>query len=58
MENEIYCNCCVGDEAIIYIDNDNCVFIDSKGELFVSVKGQIMRGHVDHCPKCGRKFEE
>lgn len=52
------CDCCAGDEPVIYKDSDNCVFVDSKGELFVSVKGHIIRGHVDYCPKCGRKFEE
>lgn len=57
MEDKTGCDYCAGDEPVIYKDSDNCVFVDSKGELLVSVKGYIMRGHVDYCPKCGRKFE-
>ena len=57
MENEIGCDCCVGDEPVIYVDSDNCVYVDSKGELLVSVKGQTIRGHVNYCPKCGHRFE-
>lgn len=50
------CNCCNGDEALFYTDNENCAFIDSNGEIMVVVKGNVMRFKVPYCPNCGKEF--
>lgn len=59
MENENIngCNCCIGDEAIYWKDNENNAFIDSKGEMMVMAKDKLIRFKVKCCPNCGRKFE-
>lgn len=51
------CDCCNGNEALFYQDNENCAFVDSHGEIMVMVKDHVMRFKVDFCPKCGRKFD-
>lgn len=59
MENENIngCNCCIGDEAIYWKDNENNAFIDSKGEMMVIAKDKLIRFKVKCCPNCGRKFK-
>lgn len=37
------CNCCIGDEAIYWKDNENNAFIDSKDEMTVMVKDKLIR---------------
>ena len=56
MENAKGCMSCHGDEALFWKDEYNNVFIDSHGEIMVTVKNQTIRFKVDHCPKCGFKF--
>lgn len=51
------CECCVGDEALYWKDDENNAFVDSKGEVFVTVKDHIIRFQVKCCPNCGHKFE-
>lgn len=51
------CNFCNGDEAVFWLDKDNCAFIDSNGEMLVLVNGQETHFRVDRCPKCGRLFK-
>ena len=50
------CNCCAGDEALFWKDNENNAFIDRSGEVAVTVKDHIMRFSVKRCPNCGREF--
>lgn len=52
------CECCIGDEALYWKDNENNAFVDSKGEVLVTVKDHVMRFQVKCCPNCGRKFME
>lgn len=51
------CNCCEGDTALFYQDNENCAFVDSKGEVMVVVKDHTMRFKVSYCPNCGKRFD-
>lgn len=51
------CNCCYGDEALFWKDNENNAFIDSHGEIMVTVKDRTMRFNVSHCPNCGVKMD-
>lgn len=50
------CNCCQGDEALYWKDDENNAFVDSKGEMLVTVKGKEMRFKIKCCPNCGREF--
>lgn len=50
------CECCNGDGALYWEDNENNSFIDSNGEILVVVKDNTMRYKVKYCPNCGRKF--
>lgn len=50
------CDCCQGDEALYWVDNENNAFVDSNGDLLVSVKGKTIRFKVKHCSNCGREF--
>lgn len=52
------CECCAGDEALYWKDNENNAFVDSKGEIMVTVKDHEMRFRVKCCPNCGRVFEQ
>lgn len=54
--NQDGCNCCEGDEALIYKDNEDCAFIDSQGEMMVVVKDKTIRFKVKRCPNCGKVF--
>lgn len=54
--NQDGCDCCEGDEALIYKDNEDCAFIDSQGEIMVVVKDKTIRFKVKRCPNCGRVF--
>lgn len=53
---EYGCNCCLGDESLYWMDNENNAFVDSKGEVMVTVKDRLMRFKVNYCPNCGKKF--
>ena len=50
------CNCCDGDEAVYWQDNENNAFVDSKGEMMVTVKDKLIRFKAKYCPCCGKKF--
>lgn len=50
------CDCCQGDEALYWKDNENNAFVDSKGEILTTVKGMTMRYKVKCCPSCGKEF--
>lgn len=50
------CECCAGDKAIYWKNNENNAFIDSKGEMMVVVKDRLIRYKVKYCPNCGRNF--
>lgn len=50
------CDCCQGDEALYWKDNENNAFVDSKGEILVTVKDKAMRFKVKCCPNCGKEF--
>lgn len=51
------CDFCCGDEAIVWIDDQNNAFIDSAGEIAVMASDKFIRFRVKHCPMCGRRFE-
>jgi len=51
------CDCCQGDEALYWADDENNAFVDSRGDVLVTVKGMTMRYKVKCCPNCGKKFE-
>lgn len=51
------CNCCHGDMALHYQNENNSVFIDSKGEMMVTVAGNTLRFNVERCPRCGHMFK-
>ena len=51
------CDCCIGDEAIYWKDNENNAFIDSKGEMMVKARDKLIWFNVKFCPSYGRKFE-
>ena len=53
---EYGCDCCLGDEAVYWQDNENNAFVDSKGEMSIMVKDKLMRFKVKFCPCCGKKF--
>lgn len=53
---EYGCDCCLGDKAIYWADNENNAFVDSKGEMMVMAKDKLIRFKVNYCPNCGRKF--
>lgn len=36
------CDCCIGDEAIYWKDNENNAFIDSKGEMMVKARDKLI----------------
>ncbi|MFR8087012.1 MAG: helix-turn-helix domain-containing protein [Lachnospirales bacterium] len=60
-EEAVICNYCMGDLPIMttyHRNNQVCMFIDNEGKMdaFYGDK-RILHGHVDFCPKCGRKFE-
>lgn len=50
------CDCCQGDEALYWADDENNAFVDSKGNILTTIKGMTMRYNVKCCPKCGKKF--
>lgn len=50
------CECCYGDEALFYQDDQNNAFIDSTGEMLVTAKDHIIRFKVNRCPRCGFVF--
>lgn len=50
------CDCCQGDEALYWADDENNAFVDSKGDMLVTIKGVTMRYRVKYCPNCGKKF--
>lgn len=51
------CECCLGDEALFWRDDENNAFVDNKGEILVTVKNRDMRFKVKFCPSCGHRFE-
>lgn len=53
---EYCCDCCLGDEAVYWQNNENNVFVDSKGEMMVTAKDKLIRFKVKFCPCCGKKF--
>ncbi len=55
-ENITGCNCCLGDEAVHWVDNENNALIDGKGDMLITIKDRTMRYKVKFCPNCGRKF--
>lgn len=57
MKNTKGCDCCLGDNAIYWQDNENNAFVDSKGEMMVMVKDRLIRFKVKYCPNCGTAFE-
>lgn len=50
------CDCCQGDEALYWSDDESNAFVDSRGDLLVTAKGKTIRFKVKRCPNCGRKF--
>lgn len=50
------CDCCQGDEALYWADDENNAFVDSRGDVLVTVKGITMRYKVKCCPNCGKEF--
>lgn len=50
------CDCCQGDEALYWKDNENNAFVDSKGDMLVTVKDKTLRFKVKRCPNCGKEF--
>ena len=50
------CNYCYGDEAIMWLDDQNNAFVDSAGEMSVMAHDKLIRFNVRHCPMCGRLF--
>lgn len=56
IEENASCECCQGDEALYWKDNENNAFVDSKGEMLVTVKGKEMRFKIKCCQNCGREF--
>lgn len=50
------CDCCKGDEALWWDDEENNVFVDSKGDMLVTVKGKTVGFKVKCCPNCGKAF--
>lgn len=52
------CDCCEGDEALYWKDNEYNAFVDHRGNVLVTVKGHTMRFKVNRCPHCGRFFEK
>ena len=55
-ENINGCDCCLGDKAVYWKDNENNAFVDSKGEMMVVVKDKLLRFKVECCPNCGNRF--
>lgn len=51
------CECCLGDEALFWKDDENNAFVDNRGEILVTVKDHTMRFKVKACPNCGHLFE-
>jgi hypothetical protein len=50
------CECCNGDKALYWKDDENNAFVDSKGEMLITVKDKTIRYKVKYCPNCGNKF--
>ena len=57
-KDAVGCDCCNGDDALFYKDNENNAFIDSHGEMLVTSGDHSVRFQVRHCPNCGREFVE
>lgn len=53
---EYGCKCCIGDEPLQWVDEDNNAFIDSNGKISTAISGKVMSFKVKYCPNCGRKF--
>lgn len=51
------CDCCHGDEAVFWKDDNNNAFIDSNGEMLVMVNGEEIKFNVTFCPMCGYRFD-
>ena len=54
---EYGCDCCLGNKAVHYKDNEISVFVDTKGEMTVTTKDELVRFKVSCCPNCGKKFD-
>ena len=52
-KRSIGCDCCEGDEALYWKDNEHNAFVDHRGDVLVTVKGHTMEFKVDRCPHCG-----
>lgn len=52
------CDCCNGDEALFYQNEDTNAFIDSKGNIDVMTDDATIRFSVKRCPNCGREFNK
>lgn len=50
------CNCCCGDDALFWEDNENNTFVTRNGEMLVTVKDHTRRFKVKYCPNCGRRL--
>lgn len=56
IDENVGCDCCQGDEALHWADDENNAFVDSRGDMLVTVQGKTMRFKVKSCPNCGKKF--
>ena len=50
------CDCCKGDTAVFWLNNENNAFVDSEGEMLITAKDRNIRFKVNFCPNCGREF--
>lgn len=50
------CDCCKGDAALFWLDNENNAFVDNEGEMLITAKDRNIRFKVNFCPNCGREF--
>lgn len=50
------CECCNGDEALVYKDNINNAFVDDEGNMLVCAMDEDLEFKVKFCPNCGKKF--
>lgn len=50
------CDCCQGDEALYWADDENNALVDSRGNMLTTIKGMSMRYKVKCCPNCGKEL--
>lgn len=50
------CDCCNGNEALWFQDDENSVFVDEHGRAKVTVCGKMVSLQVKYCPNCGKRL--